>query len=503
MIRNLGAGVASSAGVAFISLAVVPVYIRLLGIEAYGLIGFFATLQALFQMLDLGLAPTVNREVALATTLGSWERARTLLHSFSVVYWSVAAGIALLTHACAPLIATGWLSSSQFSDSTLAQAVAMMGIVIACRWPVALYQSTLIGTQRVVTHSLISLGMAAVAAVGALLILTFISKSIVAFFVWQAAAGIVYALVAREFAWKALGRAGNIRFSLSALKSVWRFSAGMVALTVAGLVFGQLDKVILSKLLGLAEFGQYVLAGVVAGALGTVITPFYNAVFPRFAAYAAVGDMHASRQLYDGATRLIATLLFTIAMILILFSEDLIAAWTGNPTLAHRVAPIVSLLVAGTALHGTMYVPHAMLLARGNVGIPIAVNVILLMIVVPIIATLTVRFGPEGGALAWLILHVLYVLIATTLTHRYVVPQWSGMSWLLREIGIPLAISMAVGVVGYEIVSAFAWNGASRGGWALSLIVVNIALVASMSPETLGLRRSSRALVSATTEESL
>ena len=42
----------------------VPVYISYLGIEAYGLIGLFATLQAWLSLLDLGLSPTLNREMA-------------------------------------------------------------------------------------------------------------------------------------------------------------------------------------------------------------------------------------------------------------------------------------------------------------------------------------------------------------------------------------------------------------------------------------------------------
>ncbi len=43
------------------SLAFIPLYIKFLGIEAYGIIGFFTTLQAMFTLLDLGLGYTLNR----------------------------------------------------------------------------------------------------------------------------------------------------------------------------------------------------------------------------------------------------------------------------------------------------------------------------------------------------------------------------------------------------------------------------------------------------------
>ena len=41
-----------------------PFYIVEMGAEAYGLVGFFTMLQAIFGLLDLGLTPTIGRETA-------------------------------------------------------------------------------------------------------------------------------------------------------------------------------------------------------------------------------------------------------------------------------------------------------------------------------------------------------------------------------------------------------------------------------------------------------
>lgn len=103
--RNLIAGLANSAWSALIGLAVVPFYLEYLGIEAYGLIGFYATTQALLQLLDMGMAPTINREVARCSAGGEMQEAGKLLHALAVVYWGMAAVIALLMLVFAPLIA--------------------------------------------------------------------------------------------------------------------------------------------------------------------------------------------------------------------------------------------------------------------------------------------------------------------------------------------------------------------------------------------------------------
>ncbi|MEN8215666.1 MAG: hypothetical protein ABFS56_04685 [Pseudomonadota bacterium] len=58
---NIIANFAGKAWTVLMSLAFVPLYIKFIGVEAYGLIGFFVTLQAVFGLLDLGLSTTLFR----------------------------------------------------------------------------------------------------------------------------------------------------------------------------------------------------------------------------------------------------------------------------------------------------------------------------------------------------------------------------------------------------------------------------------------------------------
>lgn len=58
-------GYASQVYVLILGMAFVPIYIRLIGAEAYGLVGFFTMLQAWFGLLDLGLSATASREATL------------------------------------------------------------------------------------------------------------------------------------------------------------------------------------------------------------------------------------------------------------------------------------------------------------------------------------------------------------------------------------------------------------------------------------------------------
>src|SRR5258705_6676218 len=62
--RNILSSYASQFYVTVIGIIMVPTYVKYMGAEAYGLVGFFAMLQAWFQLLDVGLTPTMSRETS-------------------------------------------------------------------------------------------------------------------------------------------------------------------------------------------------------------------------------------------------------------------------------------------------------------------------------------------------------------------------------------------------------------------------------------------------------
>src|SRR5258706_4157407 len=62
--RNLIANFAGSGWSALVSLAVLPACLRLMGVEAYGLVGIFATLLSLLLPFEAGLRSALSRDLA-------------------------------------------------------------------------------------------------------------------------------------------------------------------------------------------------------------------------------------------------------------------------------------------------------------------------------------------------------------------------------------------------------------------------------------------------------
>ena len=89
--RNLLANYLGAAWTGLMGVAFIPLYVHFLGMEAYGVIGVFAVLQAVFVVLDMGMAPTLSREAArFQAGAHSPQEIRELVHAVERVYGVIA-----------------------------------------------------------------------------------------------------------------------------------------------------------------------------------------------------------------------------------------------------------------------------------------------------------------------------------------------------------------------------------------------------------------------------
>ncbi|WP_367844555.1 lipopolysaccharide biosynthesis protein [Rhodanobacter geophilus] len=437
---------ANSTVVVLVSLIALPFYVRFLGMEAYGLIGFYATLQTVLLALDLGLAPTVSREIAHGAETGQQRRSASLLRTLGVVYVSVAVVIVALIALIAPWIGADWLHAKTLSESTVTQAVTLMGVNLACRWPISLYQGALIGAHRLAHSAATSMATNICAAITTIAVLAWGARSIQAFFVVQAAFGLLQVLVLRGLAWRAVGEFGA-PYDFGDLRRVWHFSAWMGGVVIAGLLVSQFDKVVLSRVVTLESFAHYMLAALLVSGLQVLTTPAFNTLFPKFSALIAKGDRSSLEYLYITASRLFSTSLFALAFAVVFQTEPMVTIWLGDAKVAADVAPLAAWLAVGSALNGIMVFPYCLQLAAGKPKLAFLIAAGLLVITVPMVIALAIKYGAIGGAVSWAILNALYLFIGTWLTGREVM-GFAGWLWLKRSVSIPLIATFAPALLG-------------------------------------------------------
>lgn len=479
--RNLIAIFSGSIWTAILGLAVVPFYIRYLGMEAYGLMGFFLALQAALGLLDLGLAPTISREVARCGVMGKLTDARHLLRTLAVIYWCIAATIGSAIVLAAPWIGTRWLQASTLAPDTIMYAGMLTGIIIALRFPVGLYAGVLQGAQRQRLGSAISAGVATVASLGGVLLIVQVSNRIESFLLWQAVVALIHVGLIRRAAWRALEGHHDARFDRAVLRSIWRFSAGMGAVAILGTILTQLDRLVLSRTVGLADLGRYTLAWVAARSLILIVASVSGAIYPQLSALVARGDTIGIARIYTLGTRLLLAFLFPIALFIGVFSVDLFTLWSGNAETAKIIRPVVGLLTLGTALNAVMTFPFALQLAYGLSRLPAIIAAVLIVGFIPLLLTLVPVWGIVGAAASWAILNAAYVPLGAWLTHRTLLRS-HGWSWFIGDVGVPFTFSLVMVGGGGWLVTSLTLPPIARLALGGLLAILSFMLVAAATP---------------------
>lgn len=181
--KNIIANFLGSIWIALMNLAFVPLYIHFLGIESYGLVGFFSMLLGIFSLLDMGLSSTMSFEMArLSAQEGRSQEMKDLARTLEIPYWAIGLLLAFAVVFLAPWIASRWVQAKNIAPETVKLAVILMGLCIGFHWPMNFYSGGLIGLQQQVLLNAINISIATLRGLGSVFILWLISPCIESFF---------------------------------------------------------------------------------------------------------------------------------------------------------------------------------------------------------------------------------------------------------------------------------------------------------------------------------
>ena len=471
--KNIIANFAGSAWSALMGLAFIPMYISLMGVEAYGIVGFFVSLQAIFSILDLGLSQTLNKEMARLSIdpLNAKIMADTA-RTLEVIYWGIALGLILILVLLSDFIAFHWLNPEKLSRSSLKEALWVMALTLGLRWPVNLYMGGLNGLQRQVSVNSIIAIFITLQSLGALAVLWFYEPTVRAFFLWQALIASLQAITFHIIFWGSFSHENKGNFSTGLLKGVWRFAAGMTGISILSTILTQLDKILLSRLLPLSEFGYYSFAAVVAAVLYKLVSPIFTAYFPRFTVLVSKNDQSVLSKTYHQACQLMSLTILPLSLTIAFFSHEIIELWARDLDIVKNSYILVSMLIIGNALHGLYYLPYALQLANNWTKLALYQNIIAVIILGPAIYFVTSVWGALGAAVVWIILNLGYLFISVQVMHRRLLKN-EKWRWYINDVGKQLIIILLVVYAGRTLVND-KWQNI---GIIISLILILLLAV--------------------------
>lgn len=472
---NVVANYAAQIYVMVVGIVMAPVYLSYMGIEAYGLIGFFTMMTAWFQLFDFGLTPTLMRETArFRGGAISVETLRAFLRILELIFGVIAFAGAVAVILMANQIAIHWLNVKDIPVGQVTMAVTLMGLAVPLRWVSGLYRGVISGFERQVWLGGYNIAIATARFVGVLAVFATIGTTPVLFFGYQLVIAVVelsglvimsYGLVECDYklsgklSWRPL--TGNLTFSLiiAFTATVW-------------VVATQTDKAVLSRILPLAEYGMFSLAILAASAINAAGVPFGQALLPRLTKLVAEKDESGAITLYRGATQIVCVLVTPVVAALCFFAEPILRVWTGRPIIAHHIAPILCLYAIGNGWVALCSFPYYLQYAKGDLRLHFIGNIIFLGLLVPLMIGAALYYGAIGTGLVWAMVNGLYMLCWVPLIHMRV---FKGLhwKWVMHDI-IPVVVPTIL--VGW-LLAIFVPLSIERWSTMITLVVLGVILL--------------------------
>lgn len=464
--QNLRANFLAKIWGAALWLTLVPVYLSLLGPEAYGLVGLYLSLSLVTQLFDFGLSATANRELARADSVpDGFRRIRELVATIEGISWATGAAVGLILWLLIELTGPTWLRATSLDPGSITGALMLACLAISTQWPTIFYGGALSGLQRQARFAAITSVFATLRGGGAALILWQVSTSLEAFFLWNAICNLAQStLLAGTFRKIRPAELDRSRPRLGSLHDVRGFATNMSMLSILAVCVTQLDKLLLPAWLPLDSYGFYVAAAALATAPQFIVAPILATLMPELSRLLAQGDSAAALPTYHRATRWLAVALAAPAALAITSGDAILLAWSANPRLAGEAGTVFAFLTAANCLNGIMCIPYAWQIARGWPQIPVRINMVSLTVMLPTLWFGTRQYGAEGAAFAWLAFNIVYVLFNLYYMSK-VAPETTPLSGLVRDAIPPFGASLFVCLGAITVLTP-----ASRPALALGLI---------------------------------
>jgi len=469
--RNIAATALGSSWVAMLSVLIIPVQIRVLGVEAYGLIAFLASLQVLASIFDLGLSPTITQQVTRDGTTGL-RRSGELVGSLALVYWPIGLLLGAALFLESDWLAIHWLHLGRLPVSTAVTAIRLAAVTLALRWPVSFYAGVIAGRQRFDFLNELKAAVATIAIAGGAAIIL-LSGSLLAYMAWMLAAAALevagYVILASRLIPGTVFRPDLVPH---AIRTVARFAAGINGINLLAMVLTQSDRLLISKLLTIQSLGYYSLAYNIVYGLTLIPAVVTSVLYPAFAASHAGDRPTELYERYQKAAQLLMYVYNLPIWMAVFFGDTILATFTSSGAVEH-VAPVLSVLALAFLVNAMVILAYTASIGTGNTSVPLRVNLVAVPLYLPLMALLTVRWGGIGAATAFLALNVYYLPTLFRIAHHRILGG-SAVLALIRNV-LPF---VGTGVISFGSMRlVYLWNGVLPRGTQPGLALAALASI--------------------------
>ena len=351
--KNILANYSGNIFMVIINILLVPLYLKYLSVEEYGIITFFTSLTSVFIILDIGLGLTINKEVATSQAkVKNLNTTGDIIRSFELVYWGMALLIGVILFVFAEWIAVSWLNVEFITNNDLTFIVSLMGLALLFRWPISFYENVLSGFQKMVSINAIKIIICIFNFGFLFLLFNFFNLEIKGYFLFLTLVYLIQTSLLISTVWKGKYLSFlKAKFYLSILKRNKSYILGIGIYSILGTLYVAIDKFVISNFFLTSELAYYSLASMASLSLLFFVFPISSALFPKFVENYTKGKKEDSLSVFRKGYQLCMVLVFSFSSLLFIFQESIFSIWTQNDLVASKSLVFLNPILLGTVFY--------------------------------------------------------------------------------------------------------------------------------------------------------
>jgi len=399
LARNIVWNLLGSAAPMLVAIFCMPMLIRGLGTDRFGVLTLTWAVIGYASLFDLGLGRALTQLVA--SKLGAGEE-----HEIPTLVWTslllmVLLGLlgAGLIFALSPWLVHSALHVPRALQSETLYSFYLLGLSIPFVISTAGLRGLLEARQHFGMINALRVPMGVFTFAGPLLVLPFSRNlfPVVAVLVFGRVVAWAAHLILCFRAVPALRQ--QIAWTRAAVGPLLRFGGWMTVSNVVGPLMVTFDRFLIGALLSVAAVAYYATPYEVVTKFWLIPGALMGVMFPAFST-SFVQDRSRTALLYRRSVKYLLLVLFPMVLLVVVLAQDGLRLWLGAEFAQHS-ARVLQWLAVGVFINSLAFIPIAVIQGVGKPDLTAKLHMIELPVYLIALWSLTKAHGIEGAAIAW------------------------------------------------------------------------------------------------------
>ena len=388
-----------------VNIIIIPLYLRLLGFDEWGIVALCISLQSFLMLLDAGISQVMPRDIARVTNNNQLltELYKTYFNSFLILATFGFLSIQIII----PLIISFWIPQIIINKNYITYCLHIITIQYFFQLLNNANTGFWTGTESQNKNNFIQLFFYLNKHAFTYCYLYFVDNraicyvsifSLFTFFEWL----FNYSLIRKTLTNYSKYR-NKFNNSTELLKSILKLSVGIII----GSLVTQIDKLILSSKLEASYFGQYVIITSLGVAMMQLQAPIFKAFLPKLSSSSGRSFMKI------GLLVFVLIVIFCILPVIIVLANShlFLETWTHNIKFADENYFLLELICISVLINYVYNFIYHLLLINNNLNIIFYINLVAFITITPIVYFLSGEHGALAGGFAWILLSLFQLII--------------------------------------------------------------------------------------------